>query len=51
MELLDGDNMETVIQDPSRGPISDLECIKAARNVLAALKVMMGLSYPQQLAY
>ncbi len=39
MELLNGDNMETVIQDPSRGPISDLECIKAARNVLAALKV------------
>ncbi len=39
MELLDGDNMETVIQDPSRGPISDIECIRAARNVLAALKV------------
>jgi hypothetical protein len=39
MELLDGDNMETVIQDQNRGPISDLECIKAARNVLAALKV------------
>ncbi len=39
MELLSGDNMETVVRDPARGPISDLECIKVARNVLAALKV------------
>ena len=38
MELLRGDNMETIVHDPERGPISDLECIKAARNVLAALK-------------
>jgi serine/threonine protein kinase len=46
MELLDGDNMETVIQDPNRGPISDLECIKAARNVLAALKVGLASQVP-----
>ena len=39
MELLEGDNMDTVIHDEARGPISDLECIRAARNVLAALKV------------
>ena len=39
MELLEGDNMETVVHDESRGPVSDLECIRVARNVLAALKV------------
>ncbi len=39
MELLDGDNMEELVQDPAHGPISDLECIKAARNILSALKV------------
>ena len=38
MENLHGDNMEVVVHDADRGPISDLECIKAARNVLAALK-------------
>ena len=42
MEHLHGDNMETVIYDSENGPISDLECIKAARNVLAALKVKAG---------
>ena len=39
MELLDGDNLETIVYDPGRGPFSDMECIKAARNVLSALKV------------
>jgi hypothetical protein len=39
MEHLDGDNLETVVRDPDRGPCSDVECIKAARNVLSALKV------------
>jgi hypothetical protein len=39
MELLVGDNMQTVVHDDQRGPISDLEGIKAARNILAALKV------------
>ena len=40
MELLQGDNMETIVRDQSLGPISDTECIRAARHVLAALKVM-----------
>ena len=39
MENLRGDNMDTVVYDPERGPIGDVECIKAARNILAALKV------------
>jgi serine/threonine protein kinase len=39
MENLGGDNMEMVVHDMDRGPISDLECIRAARNILAALKV------------
>ena len=43
MELLVGDDMDTVVHDDTRGPISDLECIKAARNILAALKVNRGL--------
>ena len=45
MENLVGDNMETVIYDKSRGPISDLECIRAARNVLAALKAITVISF------
>eukprot|EP00292_Cryptomonas_paramecium_P002636 CAMPEP_0113722472 /NCGR_PEP_ID=MMETSP0038_2-20120614/37772_1 /TAXON_ID=2898 /ORGANISM="Cryptomonas paramecium" /LENGTH=2376 /DNA_ID=CAMNT_0000651725 /DNA_START=109 /DNA_END=7236 /DNA_ORIENTATION=+ /assembly_acc=CAM_ASM_000170 len=40
LEFLYGDNMESVIRDPERGPVSDMEAIKIARNVLAALKVM-----------
>mmetsp|Transcript_36466 Transcript_36466/g.96060 ORF Transcript_36466/g.96060 Transcript_36466/m.96060 type:complete len:1960 (+) Transcript_36466:49-5928(+) len=40
LEFLNGENMEEVIRDPSCGPTSDLEAIKVARNVLAALKVM-----------
>ena len=44
MEFLDGKNMETVVKtaggDQDHGPISDMECIKAARHVLAALKLM-----------
>ena len=39
MELLEGCDMETHVYDPARGPISDVECIKAARNILSALKV------------
>ena len=40
MELLQGQNLEAVIKDPAQGPMKDKECIKAARNVLAALKLM-----------
>jgi len=40
LEYLNGDNMEAVVRDPKRGPIGDVEAIRAARNVLAALKVM-----------
>ncbi len=29
MELLDWDNMEKLVHNPARGPISDLECINA----------------------
>ena len=43
MELLVGDNMDSVVHDASRGPVSDLECIKAGRNILAALKVPRSL--------
>jgi serine/threonine protein kinase len=42
MEHLHGDNMESIIHDPLRGPIGDIECIKVARNILAALKVQMA---------
>mmetsp|Transcript_36696 Transcript_36696/g.96836 ORF Transcript_36696/g.96836 Transcript_36696/m.96836 type:complete len:562 (+) Transcript_36696:5975-7660(+) len=40
LEFLHGDSMDAVIRDVNRGPISDIEAIKAARNVLAALKVL-----------
>mmetsp|Transcript_16498 Transcript_16498/g.44884 ORF Transcript_16498/g.44884 Transcript_16498/m.44884 type:complete len:1970 (+) Transcript_16498:1-5910(+) len=40
LEYLHGDNLDMVIRDPERGPVSDSEAIRAARNVLAALKVM-----------
>ena len=43
MELLVGDDMDTVVHDDCRGPITDLECIKVARNILAALKVCRGV--------
>ena len=39
MEHLRGDNMESVIYDAARGPVGDIECIRVARNILAALKV------------
>mmetsp|Transcript_37164 Transcript_37164/g.98914 ORF Transcript_37164/g.98914 Transcript_37164/m.98914 type:complete len:379 (+) Transcript_37164:430-1566(+) len=40
LEYLHGDNMDSVIRDPDRGPISDMEAIKVGRSVLAALKVL-----------
>jgi serine/threonine protein kinase len=39
-ELLEGQNLEAVFKDPAQGPFKDKECIKVARNVLAALKLM-----------
>lgn len=37
MELLEGENLGLIVQ---KSAINDLECIKVARSVLAALKVM-----------
>jgi serine/threonine protein kinase len=47
MEHLRGDNMDTVVHDSERGPIGDLDCIKAARNILAALKVEVDPVAPE----
>jgi len=44
LELLRGDNMDTIIHEASMGPIADMEAIKVARNVLAALKVTLPRS-------
>eukprot|EP00292_Cryptomonas_paramecium_P002656 CAMPEP_0113679356 /NCGR_PEP_ID=MMETSP0038_2-20120614/10580_1 /TAXON_ID=2898 /ORGANISM="Cryptomonas paramecium" /LENGTH=2825 /DNA_ID=CAMNT_0000597341 /DNA_START=49 /DNA_END=8526 /DNA_ORIENTATION=- /assembly_acc=CAM_ASM_000170 len=38
MELLIGTDMETALRD--QGPLSEIECIRFARNILAALKVL-----------
>ena len=39
-EFLMGDDMDTVVKCPDRGPVDDKECIVIARSVLAALKVI-----------
>jgi serine/threonine protein kinase len=40
MEFVQGVNMELVVNDHVQGPIDDMECIKLARQMLSALKLM-----------